>query len=106
MNSITSEIAFITRAVFATGVRDRSVSALAEIAKLLPQIGEYSQDNSLKSITNVDNVDRLKNVLPTDRVYEALRNLAACHYCISSFANDTFQGSKSLVSLVINLRQD
>ena len=47
----------------------------------------------------IPQVDRLRDVSPTDWAYEALRGLVERYNCISGFPEQTYRGSKTLFSL-------
>ena len=48
------------------------------------------------SLTQITNVNRLKDVSPTDWAYEALRSLSDRYNCLGGFPDDTYRGSQPL----------
>ena len=54
---------------------------------------EYTEQNPM---SQVNAVDRLRDVSPTDWAYEALRNLVQHYGCIAGFTDNTYRGSKTL----------
>ncbi|MEM7760804.1 MAG: iron uptake porin [Cyanobacteria bacterium P01_A01_bin.40] len=66
------------------------------IDQTLEQINNYQklgQDNSLSQVTNVN---QLRDVSPTDWAYEALRSLVDRYGCIAGFPNQTYRGNQPL----------
>ena len=47
-------------------------------------------------LTQVTNVNQLRDVSPTDWAYEALRSLSDRYGCIAGFPNQTYRGSQPL----------
>ena len=72
-----------------------SATANDEILKdNLQQIRDYQQlDQGLSQVTNVN---QLRDVSPTDWSYEALRSLVDRYGCISGFPNQTYRGNQPL----------
>ena len=67
-----------------------------DVEQTLQQINNYQkieQDNSLSQVTNVN---QLRDVSPTDWAYEALRSLVDRYGCISGFPNQTYRGNQAL----------
>ena len=58
----------------------------------------YSTDNneSNDSMSQVNDVDRLRDVSPIDWAYEALNNLASRYGCITGFPNSTYRGNQAV----------
>ncbi len=48
------------------------------------------------SMSQVTNVNQLRDVAPTDWAYEALRSLVDRYGCIAGFPNQTYRGSQAL----------
>jgi len=75
----------------------QSISADKEsVNQTLEQINNYqtqSQDGSLSQVTNVN---QLRDVSPTDWAYEALRSLVDRYGCIAGFPNQTYRGNEPL----------
>ena len=65
---------------------------------LLENIRQYSDLETLnsESMSQVTNVNQLRDVSPTDWAYEALRSLVDRYGCISGFPNQTYRGSQPL----------
>ena len=62
----------------------------------LEQINNYQIQNSSDSLSQVTNVNQLRDVQPTDWAYEALRSLVDRYGCIAGFPNQTYRGSQPL----------
>ena len=56
----------------------------------------YSRPKTSNRLDQITNVDRLRDVAPTDWAYEALRSLVDRYGCISGFPNQTYQGNQPL----------
>ena len=61
----------------------------------LEQIDNYQQSGS-ENLSQVTNVNQLRDVSPTDWAYEALRSLVDRYGCISGFPNQTYRGNQPL----------
>ncbi len=83
--------------LFAAGSASaQSVSADKEaVNNTLQQIDNYQQLES-GNLSQVTNVNQLRDVSPTDWAYEALRSLVDRYGCISGFPNQTYRGSQPL----------
>ena len=62
----------------------------------LKQIEQYTKEGREESINQITNVDRLKDVSPTDWSYEALRSLSERYGCISGLPDGTFEGDRPI----------
>lgn len=78
----------------------------AALAQTAPQ-SEVNVDNSLEQINNyqntgnqsisqVTNVNQLRDVSPADWAYEALRSLVDRYGCIAGYPNQTYRGNQAL----------
>ena len=56
----------------------------------------YQQNNSKLFFSQVDDVEGLQDVKPTDWSYEALRGLIKRYGCIKGFENQTFRGEQTV----------
>ena len=80
------------------------------LSQSLQQIDQY-QNSGSNSLSQVTNVNQLRDVSPTDWAYEALRSLvdrysdahslapdgdAGSHRCIAGFPNQTYRGNQAL----------
>lgn len=65
---------------------------------VLDRIRQYSQQEQIgsESMSQVTNVNQLRDVSPTDWAYEALRSLVDRYGCIAGFPNQTYRGSQAL----------
>ena len=54
------------------------------------------QNDLDKNLGQITNVNQLRDVLPTDWAYSALRNLVDRYGCISGFPNQTYRGDRPL----------
>jgi hypothetical protein len=72
------------------------------VDNILQQVDRYNsqQDNSLQGsdtdMSQVTNVNQLRDVSPTDWAYEALRSLVERYGCIVGYPNQTYRGNQSL----------
>ncbi len=55
-----------------------------------------SQNNSRFFISQVNSIEQLEDVKPTDWSYEALRSLIERYGCINEFSNQTYRGTENL----------
>ena len=71
----------------------------------MSQINQVQQLRSPQSVKNshnrdrisqITNVNQLRDIAPTDWAYEALRSLVDRYGCISGFPNQTYRGNQSL----------
>ena len=62
----------------------------------LPTAVLASPQDYSDSLTQITNVNRLKDVSPTDWAYEALRSLSDRYNCLEGFPDDTYKGSQPL----------
>ena len=66
---------------------------------VLNQIDSYnssSSDTQTGSLSQVTNVNQLRDVQPTDWAYEALRSLVDRYGCIVGYPNQTYRGNRAL----------
>ncbi len=67
---------------------------------VLNQIDSYnnvgSNQTQTESLSQVTNVNQLRDVYPTDWAYEALRSLVDRYGCIVGYPNQTYRGSRAL----------
>lgn len=61
---------------------------------VLNQIDSYNSDS--ESLSQVTNVNQLRDVYPTDWAYEALRSLVDRYGCIVGYPNQTYRGNRAL----------
>ncbi len=71
-----------------------SIKASASEAKILLDELNNLEDSNIMS--QVNNVDRLRDVSPTDWAYEALRSLVDRYGCIVGFPDRTYRDNKAL----------
>ena len=57
---------------------------------------QAQNQNSTPAVSQVTNVNELKDVSPNDWAYESLRSLADRYGCISGYPDGTFQGDRAL----------
>ncbi|VEP12381.1 conserved exported hypothetical protein [Hyella patelloides LEGE 07179] len=83
------------------------LTANMTLAETAPSVEANSVDNSLEqinryqssgndSMSQVTNVNQLRDVSPADWSYEALRSLVDRYGCIAGFPNQTYRGTQSL----------
>ena len=88
-----------TPVIFATilaGFHSNPVQAQTKTNEIVNRIEQYSQESNNSSISQVTNVNQLRDVSPTDWAYEALRSLVDRYGCISGFPDRTYRGSQPL----------
>ena len=66
------------------------------VDETLNTIDSYQRQNSSSSMSQVTNVNQLRDVSPTDWAYEALRSLVDRYGCIAGFPNQTYRGNQPL----------
>ncbi|GAB4527820.1 MAG: iron uptake porin [Pleurocapsa sp.] len=66
------------------------------VNQTLETINQYQKEGQNRSMSQVTNVNQLRDVAPTDWAYEALRSLVDRYGCISGFPNQTFRGNQAL----------
>ena len=66
------------------------------VDQTLQQINNYQEIGQDSSLSQVTNVNQLRDVSPTDWAYEALRSLVDRYGCISGFPNQTYRGNQAL----------
>jgi hypothetical protein len=62
----------------------------------LEQIDRYNEQDSNQPMSQVTNVNQLRDVSPTDWAYEALRSLVDRYGCIVGYPNQTYRGNQAL----------
>jgi hypothetical protein len=66
------------------------------VNETLEQINNYQKLEQQGSMSQVTNVNQLRDVSPTDWAYEALRSLVDRYGCIAGFPNQTYRGDQPL----------
>ena len=66
------------------------------VDETLEKINTYQKSSPSNSMSQVTNVNQLRDVSPTDWAYEALRSLVDRYGCIAGFPNQTYRGSQAL----------
>ncbi|HHP7229556.1 MAG TPA: iron uptake porin, partial [Xenococcaceae cyanobacterium] len=76
----------------------QSVPAAEEpnVDATLEQINRYEESNSSAPMSQVTNVNQLRDVSPSDWAYEALRGLVERYGCIAGYPNQTYRGNQAL----------
>jgi hypothetical protein len=59
----------------------------------VPSFEQYNYDHSMSQVTNVN---QLRDISPTDWAYEALRSLVERYGCIAGYPNQTYRGNQAL----------
>ena len=62
----------------------------------IEEINNYQGSSSQSSMSQVTNVNQLRDVSPSDWAYEALRSLVDRYGCIAGFPNQTYRGYQAL----------
>ncbi|ELS04661.1 putative S-layer protein [Xenococcus sp. PCC 7305] len=63
---------------------------------LLEQVNNYSDTSFSSELHQETNVNQLRDVLPTDWAYEALRSLVERYGCIQGYPDNSFRGNSAL----------
>lgn len=86
----------VAPAVFAASLFAASGASAQAVNDTLQQINNYQTQDQNNSLSQVTNVNQLRDVSPTDWAYEALRSLVDRYGCIAGFPNQTYRGSQAL----------
>ena len=92
-------VLFAASLVTGNSASAQTVSAEKEVVnQTLEQIDNYQELEQLEQngLSQVTNVNQLRDVSPTDWAYEALRSLVDRYGCISGFPNQTYRGNQAL----------
>jgi hypothetical protein len=90
-------VLFAASLVAAGTATAQSVPANEEsVNETLQQINNYQTTEQQGSMSQVTNVNQLRDVSPTDWAYEALRSLVDRYGCIAGFPNQTYRGDQPL----------
>ena len=82
--------------LFTTGEAGaQTITAEKEVKNTIEQIDSYQQLGQ-GDLSQVTNVNQLRDVSPTDWAYEALRSLVDRYGCIAGYPNQTYRGSQAL----------
>ncbi len=78
-------------------VNAQTISAEKEgVNQTLEKINNYQNLEQSGGLSQVTNVNQLRDVSPTDWAYEALRSLVDRYGCIAGFPNQTYRGNQAL----------
>ncbi len=72
------------------------VNSNNSVDETLEKINSYQRYKGNRSMSQVTNVNQLRDVSPTDWAYEALRSLVDRYGCIAGFPNQTYRGNQAL----------
>ena len=87
---------FVASLFAASGTNAQTITAdKGSVNDTLQQINNYQQTQT-EGLSQVTNVNQLRDVSPTDWAYEALRSLVDRYGCISGFPNQTYRGNQPL----------
>ena len=86
----------VAPALFAASLFAASGASAQAVNDTLQQINNYQTQDQNDSLSQVTNVNQLRDVSPTDWAYEALRSLVDRYGCIAGFPNQTYRGSQAL----------
>ena len=70
-----------------------TLKTLASEETIIPELSNLDDPDEMSQVTNVN---QLRDVSPTDWAYEALRSLVDRYGCIAGFPNQTYRGSQAL----------
>jgi hypothetical protein len=73
----------------------QTITAEKEVNDTIEQIDSYQQLGQ-GDLSQVTNVNQLRDVSPTDWAYEALRSLVDRYGCIAGYPNQTYRGDQAL----------
>ena len=95
----TAKVAPVLFAAFFLAENSASAQTVSddkgEVNQTLEQINSYQQLEQ-SDLSQVTNVNQLRDVSPTDWAYEALRSLVDRYGCIVGFPNQTYRGNQAL----------
>ena len=90
-------ILFAASLFAASGASAQSVAGEDRgVDKTLEQINNYQNLGQDQPLSQVTNVNQLRDVSPTDWAYEALRSLVDRYGCIAGYPNQTYRGDQPL----------
>ncbi|MBE9169967.1 iron uptake porin [Pleurocapsales cyanobacterium LEGE 06147] len=75
---------------------DNSVDNMLEQLDRYNSQGDNSLQGSDRDMSQVTNVNQLRDVSPTDWAYEALRSLVERYGCIAGYPNQTYRGNQAM----------
>ena len=88
-------VAIATTEALASEEYNGGMSQISQVQQLRsPQSVKNSHNRD--RISQITNVNQLRDIAPTDWAYEALRSLVDRYGCISGFPNQTYRGNQSL----------
>lgn len=76
--------------------QDKITPRIIDRQENLLNISNFKQNNSIILFSQIDRVDQLKDIKPTDWSYEALQGLIDRYGCIDGFPDRTFRGNKTI----------
>ncbi|MEM9274996.1 MAG: iron uptake porin [Cyanobacteria bacterium P01_F01_bin.143] len=82
--------------VIAGIVMGSTVNAQTDNSQMLRQLRSYSSEGRTNSVSQVTNVNQLRDVSPADWAYEALRSLVDRYGCIVGYPDQTYKGNRAL----------
>ena len=93
----TVPVVVVSSLVVAKGAVAQSVpTSPTNVDNTLEQINRYQNTSGNGSMSQVTNVNQLRDVSPTDWAYEALRSLVDRYGCIAGYPNQTYRGNRAL----------
>ncbi|MDJ0596195.1 MAG: iron uptake porin [Pleurocapsa sp. MO_226.B13] len=81
---------------FGANVVHAEIPKVNDLTSNSPNLIQAQNQNSTLALSQITNVNELRDVSPNDWAYEALRNLANRYGCISGYPDGTFQGDRAL----------
>ncbi|WP_019506247.1 iron uptake porin [Pleurocapsa sp. PCC 7319] len=96
MNKLFWKALKVAPVLFAASLFAASGASAQAVNDTLQQINNYQTQDQNDSLSQVTNVNQLRDVSPTDWAYEALRSLVDRYGCIAGFPNQTYRGSQAL----------
>ena len=92
--AIKSTSVVVGASLLAAGSAFAQTAPTESVDGVLNQIDTYNSDS--ESLSQVTNVNQLRDVYPTDWAYEALRSLVDRYGCIVGYPNQTYRGNRAL----------
>ena len=96
LKAVPAVVAGSLVATNATLAQSVPASEANNVDSTLEQINHYQNSGGNASMSQVTNVNQLRDVSPADWAYEALRSLVDRYGCIVGYPNQTYRGNQAL----------
>ena len=94
--SLASVASSSARKTLAQAMPTTKTQIVNSASETFRQLDYYNYSESPDFLSQITNVNQLRDVSPTDWAYEALRSLSDRYGCIAGFSNNTYRGSQPL----------